>query len=201
MKCDYCGGRGKYDPFTGPTETCPKCGGSGEANGIVTADPEHSVVGTFCASVLRAAAFLALAQRWDANQFGLTAGKFYMHNCQSPKGQPIEMGQNLILDINNMVEHVYRVEFPSKGFKLVTSDMAEYDQTAKEHGTNPCIEHGTLFLCNGGPGYANVGFYEFFASDETMGLSFGEQLKQYVGQSCVIKAHYEAAICLYRPGF
>ena len=27
--CDYCNGRGTYDPFTGPTTECPKCNGTG----------------------------------------------------------------------------------------------------------------------------------------------------------------------------
>ena len=27
--CDYCNGRGEYEPFTGPTQECPKCNGTG----------------------------------------------------------------------------------------------------------------------------------------------------------------------------
>ena len=44
MKCDYCNGRGSYDPFSGPTTECPKCKGTGQvgsADATTVTSPEN----------------------------------------------------------------------------------------------------------------------------------------------------------------
>lgn len=41
MKCEYCGGKGTYDPFVGPTAECPKCKGTGQVGSTDECNDSH----------------------------------------------------------------------------------------------------------------------------------------------------------------
>lgn len=193
MKCDYCGGRGSYDPFTGPTETCPKCGGSGEM-GDMLAVPNNGPLNSSSPLIARSNPYVWLAQTWDTTKHGLTAGRFYV---RIPGDVPIICENNhlLCLDLERHDFMVFREEFPSKDFKLHNDPTdAGYQKAKTAYGNDPCIECGTLFAAFNAIAGCSV---EFFASEDTMGIAF---VKEMQGYSYVeLEAKYIGSAGLYVP--
>jgi len=171
----------------GPLEKCRACGGTGQA---IRGEKANSVIVDEIASPLcgivnnRVERYVWLAQRWDAQKHNLTAGRWYLHepgrqpdavdDTKSPHSNKLTFS----LDIDDRALNTYREEFPSRGFKIHTEVRdIEYQRVLGEYGSNPCVERGVLFSgFNANCGAARV---EFFASEDSMGIAFVNEMSSY----------------------
>jgi hypothetical protein len=208
MICSECNGSGKYNPLIGPAEDCRACNGTGNvlANGGGMIPAEYATGGVVTENMVLGSAaarrdkYVWLAQRWDATQFGLIAGQYYMHelgchpvpadDTRSPHCNTLSFS----LDIDHRTLEVYRLEFPSRGFKMHLPGDRDYDKMRNDYGSNPCVERGNLFI-----GFnATVGCQvEFFASEDTMGIAFVTEFSSY--RFVTLGTRFEAAAGLYLP--
>lgn len=206
MICTDCNGTGKYAPLFGPLENCIRCKGTGQVQAgelLVPADvagddtilTENLTLGS---SNQRRDKYVWLAQRWDASQHGLVAGAYYMHEPGCTPTRIIPPGSHkpnqFGMDIDHRTLEVYRLEFPSRGFKMHLPGDVDYDKMRSDYGSNPCVERGVLFI-----GFnACVGCQvEFFASEDTMGINFVTQMSSY--RQVELGSVFEQAAAIYLP--
>lgn len=207
MKCSECKGTGKYAPLFGEMEDCRACDGTGNVlpngGGVIPAEfaSDESVVNntivwpSVATRKTRRDIYLWLAQRWDAAKMGLVAGKFYIKEPgQSPIAvQPTTQGA-CGFDIDNQTLEVYRQEFPSSGFQLHCPGDPDWATMQKEYGSNPCVERGVLFI-----GFnATIGRQvEFFASEDSMGISFVTAMSGY--RLVTLDSRFDSGASMYLP--